>query len=123
MKGAQLSCRSSRGSALSSGAPPSAAGAFTVGSGSLDWRWQNLFNTSTPLLTWTALSAAQGYQVQVASDKLFTKVVYTNDQIAGDASSLSVSALPTGTYYYRVRAKLASGWGAWSAVTPLVVSS
>lgn len=76
---------------------------------------------NTPTITWSPMPSALGYHVQVASDKLFTKVVYDNALIV-DTSSITVPTLESGAYFYRVRTKITAGWGAWSAVTPLVVN-
>jgi hypothetical protein len=83
------------------------------------------FTTTTPTLTWNRISWAAGYEIQVATDKTFSAVVYTKSDLTAGDLSVIVNATPSlhkGVYYWRVRALRAGGSaGAWSAVDSFVV--
>jgi len=65
-------------------------------------------------LTWSRITWARGYEVQIAKDTLFTSIVYDNNGISANTLSLNVS-LPNGIYFWHVRAKKPDGqWGGWS---------
>jgi hypothetical protein len=69
------------------------------------------------VLSWTPVSWALGYEVQIASRSNFSQPEYQNNTLAANTLSLTVSTpLPNGTYYWRVRAKKsATSWGSWSS--------
>ena len=80
--------------------------------------------TSAPALTWTPISWAQAYHVQVAQDPAFTRVVYNSDTLPAGTLQTSPGALPNGTYYWRVRARSGpAAWGWWSTTGTFMVDS
>jgi hypothetical protein len=84
---------------------------------------RNYFTTTTPTLTWNRLSNVLGYQVQVASDAAFAKLVFERDDLPNTALAVTTQPLDGGRYYWRVRAKLtAATWGSWSSVESFLVS-
>jgi hypothetical protein len=68
-------------------------------------------------LTWSAVTWATGYEVQVDTDKNFTLPHYLDTtELGEDDLSLSLPAIPNGVYYWRVRAKDRSEvWHSWSS--------
>jgi predicted outer membrane repeat protein len=63
----------------------------------------NYNQTGQPTLTWTALSWATSYQVQVATTTAFTTLEF-NQVVSGTQVTLPpASSLPEGTHYWRVR--------------------
>ena len=69
----------------------------------------------TATLSWNAVSGATTYEVQVAISSGF--VPATIDDSTLTATSKQVTVLSNGaTYYWRVRAKNAGGWGPYSVV-------
>ncbi len=77
---------------------------------------RNYYTSSPVTLTWSRVSYATGYWIQVADNPSFLNLIYDNQNLS--SSSLSFpAALGNGTYYWRVRAKLPDGvqWGNWSA--------
>jgi hypothetical protein len=65
------------------------------------------------LLIWDVAPGASGYQLQVASDALFSSVLvsvpYTRE------TSYLTDGLAAGTYYWRIRGIGLTSVGAWSA--------
>jgi formylglycine-generating enzyme required for sulfatase activity/N-acetylneuraminic acid mutarotase len=69
----------------------------------------------TASLTWSTVTGATGYRVQVARDSLFSAMAMEDSALTVASKTLSVS--PVGnTFYWRVRAKNTSSVSAWSAV-------
>ncbi|HMO52359.1 MAG TPA: autotransporter-associated beta strand repeat-containing protein [Kiritimatiellia bacterium] len=66
-------------------------------------RTYNGFNAN-----WNASSGATGYRIDVARDNGFTSLIANNVDV-GNSTFYTVSGLPVGHYYYRVRAYNASG--------------
>jgi large repetitive protein len=77
-----------------------------------------------PHFTWEPVAGAVGYTVQVSPDRLFT-----DSRVPGYASLTQKSTAayltayqPSGTYYWRVRAELGTGYStAWTDPVPYVV--
>ncbi len=83
---------------------------------------RNLFTTSTPTLTWTAVRFAALYEIQVDDNEDFSSPEYANANIPSTQLQVMTSALADGLYYWRVRAINGSGLpGLWSAVDTFVV--
>lgn len=83
---------------------------------------RNLFTTATPTLTWEGTIWAAGYWIQVDNQADFAHPEYDNANLTADQLSITVDALRDCTYYWRVRAKRATGtWGNWSAIDTFVV--
>lgn len=85
---------------------------------------RNYYLDPNVLLSWSRVTNATGYRVQVSRDKLFTpaQVVLTVDLLS--ATQLSyMAALPgNGTYYWRVRALRGALVGAPSVTESFVVA-
>jgi hypothetical protein len=80
------------------------------------------FTTDTPTLTWTPVTWATGYVVQVENSTTFSAPY----AFAGDAEaheySITTTSLNNGVYYWRVAARKADGsLAAWSAVQSFTV--
>lgn len=84
---------------------------------------RNVFTTHTPTLTWTAVSWAASYWVQVDETINFASAIqFQNDQIGAQVLLVQTDVLPSGTYYWHVRAKSAAGvWGSWSVTDSFVI--
>lgn len=68
---------------------------------------------SMPAFSWRSLSDVVKYQIQVATDIVFTNLVI--DSAVIDTSYYHSAGLDNGTYYWRVRAKNNNDiWGDWS---------
>lgn len=81
------------------------------------------YYTATPTLTWTSLTDAKGYEVQIATDGGFVNVVFDMTAPAG-ANTVTPPPLANGLYYWRVRGKNTDGvWGAWSYISTFVVDA
>jgi hypothetical protein len=74
------------------------------------------YASPTVTLTWDNITWAQEYQVEVSPDSMFvSKLTLPNDGVvSANTLSLTVTVLNEGTYYWRVRARHASGWKAFS---------
>ncbi|MBL8163229.1 MAG: PD40 domain-containing protein [Anaerolineae bacterium] len=83
---------------------------------------RNLFTTSTPTLTWTAVRFAALYEIQVDDNEDFSSPEYANAAIPSTQLQVMTSALADGLYYWRVRAINGNGLtGLWSAVDTFVL--
>jgi predicted outer membrane repeat protein len=83
----------------------------------------NYFTSNTVTLTWSALSWATGYEVQLSTSSAFSSLL-CGGTLQTDASTLSVTTcqLTPGTYYWRVRGKSSSQASpTWSKAEPLVI--
>ncbi|MBI5668835.1 MAG: hypothetical protein HZC41_12585 [Chloroflexi bacterium] len=84
----------------------------------------NVFKTTRqPTLSWSAVTWATGYRVEVSRQPSFEELVDERELL--DASVLSVMvgvALADGVYFWRVRARRPDGtWGNWSATGSFVI--
>src|SRR4051794_18977688 len=66
-----------------------------------------------PTLTWTRVTGATSYDVEVSASSAFTTTLYTVNTVNRRATP--TSQLPGGQVWWRVRAQNSSGAGAWSA--------
>lgn len=83
---------------------------------------RNLFTTATPTLSWSGVTWAESYEIQVASDPQFTGVVFSRSAIS--ERFVVIDALPNGRYYWRVRAKRSDGsFGNWSQVDGFTINA
>jgi CSLREA domain-containing protein len=83
----------------------------------------NYFTSNTVTLTWSALSWATGYEVQLSTTSAFSTLL-CGGTLQADASTLSVTTcqLTPGTYYWRVRGTSSSQASTtWSKPEPLVI--
>jgi CSLREA domain-containing protein len=82
----------------------------------------NYHPSSVVTLTWSSLSWATGYEVQVSTSSAFTSLPCGTLQ-AGNNLSVDTCQLPPGTYYWRVRGKSASQTTAtWSTPATFVIA-
>jgi hypothetical protein len=72
--------------------------------------------TALPLkLTWSKITWATGYEVQVSRSATFTGAPDYAVTTTGSTPETTIASLPIGVYYWRVRAKKADGTtGGWS---------
>ncbi len=85
---------------------------------------RNSYVEHTIPLTWNAVSWAVGYRVQVASDKLFSHVVWNDDTLSANTLSVITPYLNDGIYYWRVRVKNnAITWGGWSVPDTFTINA
>lgn len=68
---------------------------------------------TTVTLIWTTSPAADHYRVQVAPDSLFANIVI-DDSTLTDSSRHVSSLAPASSYWWRIRARNASGESSWS---------
>ena len=69
-----------------------------------------------PTFTWSSVSNAVAYSIEVASDAAFSNVVASASGIAGTSWISNVALNSSSTYFWRVWADNACGVGAYSAV-------
>jgi len=85
---------------------------------------RNYFTVHTLPLSWNGLSWAIGYQVQIATDKLFTNIIWNDAALSANTLTVTTPYLANSVYYWRVRAKIdAVKWSNWSAVDTFTVNS
>jgi hypothetical protein len=74
------------------------------------------------LFTWAMDTGATQYNIQIGTDSLMSKSkLVVNDSIISTLSYQAINLKDTTTYYWRMRAKNAKGWGAFSAVQAFTV--
>jgi Cohesin domain/Secretion system C-terminal sorting domain/Fibronectin type III domain/Bacterial Ig-like domain (group 2) len=71
--------------------------------------------STSPTLSWSGSAGATSYRLQVATDSLFTAMVYNSGGLLSTSVSLS-SLLNLTKYYWRVNAGNSAGSSAWSTV-------
>lgn len=81
---------------------------------------RNLFQTNTPRLAWSRVTAAAGYQVQVATDAGFANIVF-DQTVDADTLELTLPPQPNRAYYWRVRVLYAGGVDQWSPAESFIV--
>ncbi|MEP6984142.1 MAG: hypothetical protein ABI970_00990, partial [Chloroflexota bacterium] len=84
---------------------------------------RNYFTVFPIVLTWNSLSWATEYEIEVDSSPNFTlPLSYHQASILPDTLQAMIGSLPSGTYYWHVRAKKADGtWSLWSLTDSFVV--
>jgi hypothetical protein len=81
----------------------------------------HVFLTSPQTLAWNRIAGATDYEIQVDNNTNFTAPFSYSTTVSG--SSLSVQpSLPSGRYYWHVRARKDGVWGNWSAFESFIVS-
>ncbi len=70
--------------------------------------------TVEPLLEWSAVAGASGYQVQVSANAAFSAVVVDLPSVAGTSTTVTLPS--EGNYWWRVRAKSGAENGPWSEI-------
>ena len=85
---------------------------------------RNYYTTDTPTLTWSRVSWANTYEIQVDDTLNFSSTLDFTASVPADQLSTPTSSLVNGTYYWHVRACPATGTcSAWSATDSFVVGS
>lgn len=106
----------------STGSTPSETRSFTLNSAGSAAPLLTAFTTTTQSLTWSPLTWADGYAVEVSATANFASLLVDQPNLSKNATSTSVS-LGSGVYYWRVRARDANGaWGVWSDAIAFVVA-
>ncbi len=93
---------------ISSGAALGAVSLLALADGTMD-------ATTTPTLSWQALSGASSYDIQVATDPAFTNVVASATGLTATSYTVSPALGQDTVYYWRVSANNPCGAGASSA--------
>jgi hypothetical protein len=87
----------------------------------------NRYTSSTPTLTWKPFAWAANYQIQVDNNSNFGSREYEDQNISGSAKSIMLPLLPNGTWYWRIRVRLANGpiniWSSWSATQTFTIEA
>lgn len=83
----------------------------------------NRYTNSTPSLSWTRVTWATGYVIEIDDDNRFRSVNYASGIIASSNLSHTLTiSLPNGTWYWRIAAIDGSGKaGNWSTMGSFVV--
>lgn len=68
--------------------------------------------------SWSSVSQATGYQIQIGTDSTFAGgIAYDDTTLTGTSKSVPLPPLvPATSYFWRMRAKNTIGWGDWSTV-------
>jgi alpha-mannosidase len=86
---------------------------------------RNHYQTGSPLLTWSRISWAMAYAVEVSTNIRFTgQLSFSKQDIPGNGPTevLVDPPLEKGTYYWHVRAQDGNGkWRPWSVVDTFVI--
>lgn len=72
-------------------------------------------------LTWSRVTWATEYEVEVDSDVNFTQPLDYGITVSGNTLEATISTLLNGSYYWRVRAKAVGRVGGWSVVNTFVL--
>ncbi len=84
----------------------------------------NYYTSSTVKLTWSGVSWATDYEVQVDDNPVLAAPFEYNETVSANMLQVTVSQLPNGGHYWRVHAKRADGtWGEWSSVQTFTVAA
>jgi len=82
------------------------------------------FTTATPTLTWTAVTWATGYRVEVETSTTFAAPYAFAGETDADARSITTAPLDDGVYYWRVAAQRPDGsWGTPSPVQSFTIDT
>jgi len=78
----------------------------------------------TPTLSWSMVSGATEYEVQVDGSPTFTLPLTHSVIVPANTLFVTTPTLPAGLYYWRVHAHQSNGtWGNWSIVQSFVVAA
>lgn len=72
-----------------------------------------------PVFSWTLMSGATSYQLQIAANTVFSSGVQTFSSIAGE--TYTAAPMQDGDYYWRVRAMTGDHAGDWSATRKFTI--
>jgi hypothetical protein len=82
----------------------------------------NYLSSKTLVLSWSKVSWAVAYQVQVDNSNDFSSTLIDRT-LPSSALSTSVTLPSGGTYYWRVRAQAANGgWSSWSVIATFTIA-
>ncbi len=82
-----------------------------------------LFTTLTPTLTWSEITWARAFHIQIATDAAFISLLEDDNTIPSAETSFTPAELLPGRYYWRVRVQNQNGaWSKWSATDSFWVS-
>lgn len=95
----------------------------TIYSGSSAAPVPNRSTSRQVVLSWTPISWATLYHIQLDNNIDFSSPVTNIGNIPPSQLSLTTRSLNDGTYYWRVRAQRGSTWGGWSAVGTFTVET
>ncbi len=84
---------------------------------------RNYFTTSTPTLSWTRVSNAVEYEVQVDNAITFSAPLSFSIKVSESSLWVTTHPLPDGLYFWRVRARNAQSPSNWSVVDSFVINS
>jgi hypothetical protein len=85
---------------------------------------RNYFTTNTPSLTWSRITWANTYQIEVDDTLNFSSPLDFAASVSADKLAVFTSALANNTYYWHVRACPETGaCSAWSTTDSFVVDS
>jgi glucose/arabinose dehydrogenase/PKD repeat protein len=84
------------------------------------------FSTTQPTLTWSPISWARGYHIQISTSPTFlpaSTLVVDDSTLTSSSAQYTTAGLAAGpVYYWRVRAKNDAGlWGPWSSTDMFVI--
>ncbi len=83
----------------------------------------NRYTTGSPTLTWSSITWAAGYEIQIDNAANFRSPEYSSGLIAGLSQTIPTT-LPDGTWYWRVRAVDDTGRpGRWTSAGTFTVES
>jgi hypothetical protein len=68
-----------------------------------------------PTLSWTAVTGATQYEVQLSSNSTFTSLIVNTAGVLTNSFAVTTELAQTTVYYWRVRALKSCGPGAWSS--------
>jgi predicted phage tail protein len=82
------------------------------------------YSTTQPTLTWTPVSWAKSYELQISTSVTFNPLLPVNNPVAASsAPEYTTSGLTAGTYYWRVRAINDAGKpGPWSQIETFIIA-
>jgi hypothetical protein len=101
----------------------SATRTLTIESATTAFPDRNRFSVTTPVLTWSPITGAVSYEIQIATNAGFSPVFYTRSSLVGLNHTVQTS-LANGLFYWRVRARLGSGaYTGWSAVDTFTIDT
>jgi len=76
--------------------------------------------SKTPTFRWSVPTGAVSYEIQVDTDSGFSNPIYYTTTLRGTSRKMAI--MPSGIYYWRVRAKDSLGnWGAWSTTASITI--
>jgi hypothetical protein len=82
----------------------------------------NRYTVASIPLSWTFISWATAYEIQVDDSPTFNSVNFSFITTSGMELSVITTPLANGTYNWRARARNAANiWGPWSQATTFVV--